>query len=68
MIDWADNIAADYHAAALRLATLTEGGVQHLLFASIELYPHEIVPPPPVVERAKDGTNTSLSFKRSKLH
>jgi hypothetical protein len=53
MIDWADNITADYHAAALRLVTLTEGGVQHLLFASIELYPHEIAPPPPAVERQR---------------
>jgi hypothetical protein len=53
MSDWADDLSQDYHAAALRLVTLTEGGVQHLLFASIELYPHEITAPPQTVERQR---------------
>jgi predicted DNA-binding transcriptional regulator len=42
MPDWAVDLSEDYHAAAVRLATVTEGRVQHLLFASIEMYPHEI--------------------------
>jgi hypothetical protein len=50
MTDWANELSEDYHAAAVRLVTLTENRVQHLLFASIELYPHEIRPPPPAVE------------------
>lgn len=53
MTDWADDLSEDYHAAALRLVTLTKGGVQHLLFASIEMYPHEIPPPPQSVERQR---------------
>jgi hypothetical protein len=50
MTDWANDLSEDYHAAAVRLVTLTENRVQHLLFASIELHPHEIPPPPPAVE------------------
>jgi hypothetical protein len=55
MIEWADDLSQDYHAAALRLATLTEGRIQHLLFASIELYPHEIPPPPQTVEPQRNN-------------
>jgi hypothetical protein len=50
MTDWARDLSEDYHAAAVRLVTLTENRVQHLLFASMELYPHEIPPPPPAIE------------------
>lgn len=50
MTDWANDLSEDYHAAAVRLVTLTENRVQHLLFASIELHPHEIPPPPPAIE------------------
>lgn len=53
MTEWADDLSEDYHAAVLRLATLTIGRVQHLLFASIELYPHEIPPPPENIEPQK---------------
>lgn len=53
MSDWANELSEDYHAATVRLATLTESGVQHLLFASIELYPHEIPPPPQGIESQK---------------
>ena len=53
MTDWADELSEDYHAAAVRLATLTEGGIQHLLFASIELYPREIPAPPQNIERQR---------------
>jgi hypothetical protein len=53
MTNWAVNLSEDYHAAAVRLAALTEGGVQHLLFASIEMYPHEIPPPPQIIERQR---------------
>ena len=53
MTDWADELSEDYHAAALRLATLTESGVQHLLFASIEMFPYEIPPPPNNIETQK---------------
>jgi hypothetical protein len=49
MTDWANDLSEDYHAAAVRLVTLTEDRVQHLLFASIELYPHEIPPPPSAI-------------------
>lgn len=62
MTDWADDLSEDYHAAALRLATLTEGGVQHLLFASIELYPHEIPLPPDNIETQKKN------FGDARLH
>jgi hypothetical protein len=41
MTEWADDLSEDYHVAALRLATLTIGRVQHLLFGSIELYSPE---------------------------
>jgi hypothetical protein len=53
MTDWADELLEDYHAAAVRLATLTEGGIQHLLFASVEMYPHEIPAPPQSIERQR---------------
>ena len=53
MTDWAYELSEDYHAAAVRLATLTEGGIQHLLFASVEMYPHEIPAPPHSIERQK---------------
>ena len=53
MTEWADDLSEDYHVAALRLATLTVGRVQHLLFASIELYPHEIPSPPEAIEWQK---------------
>jgi hypothetical protein len=53
MTDWADELSEDYHAAAVRLATLTEGGIQHLLFASVEMYPHEIPAPPQRIERQR---------------
>jgi hypothetical protein len=50
MTDWANDLSEDYHVAAVRLVTLTENRVQHLLFASIELYPNEIPPPPQNIE------------------
>jgi hypothetical protein len=53
MTDWAVDLSEDYSAAAVRLATLTQDRVQHLLFASIEMFPHEIPPPPKTVERQK---------------
>jgi hypothetical protein len=53
MNDWANDLSQDYHVAAVRLATFTEDGNQHLLFASVELYPYEIPPPPQPVERQR---------------
>jgi hypothetical protein len=53
MTTWPDDITQDYRAAAIRLTTLTAYGAQHLLFASIELYPHEIPLPPATVERQR---------------
>jgi hypothetical protein len=55
MTDWAAELSEDYHAAALRLATLTEAGVQHLLFASFEMYPREIPAPPQPIERQRQN-------------
>jgi hypothetical protein len=37
MNDWANDLSQDYHVAAVRLATITEDGNQHLLLASVEL-------------------------------
>jgi hypothetical protein len=53
MTDWTDDLSEDYHVAAVRLATLTIDHVQHLLFASIELYPYEIPRPPQTIEPQK---------------
>jgi hypothetical protein len=49
MADWTSDLSQDYHQAAVRLATVTESRVQHLLFASIELYPHEVPAPPQTI-------------------
>ena len=44
---WDQIIAGDYLSATIRLATLSHAAHNHLLFASVELLPAEIVPPPP---------------------
>jgi hypothetical protein len=61
MTDWINDLSQDYHAAALRLATLTKSGVQHLLFASIEMFPYEI--PLPLLPAARISPKaTGLNF------
>lgn len=45
---WPTLLAGDYSVGVIRLVTLVREGVNHLLFASIELLPTEMpVPPPP---------------------
>lgn len=45
---WPTLIAGDYSVGVIRLVTLSQARVNHLLFASVELLPAEMpVPPPP---------------------
>ena len=43
---WPEYLHTDYAAAAVRLTTVMQQREQHLLFACVELYPHEIPLPP----------------------
>jgi hypothetical protein len=43
---WPEYLYSDYIAAAVRLTTVMQQRQQHLLFACVELYPHEIPLPP----------------------
>jgi hypothetical protein len=45
-------IAADYHGALIRLATMRAAKRQHLIFGYVELFPRDI--PPPESFRARD--------------
>lgn len=43
---WRGLSRGDYHSAVIRLATLTQSRINHLVFASVELLPGEVRAPP----------------------
>lgn len=55
---WPTIVAGDYDFGVVRLATLVKAGTNHLLFASVELLPAEMSPPP------EDGTFQNFGSAR----
>lgn len=55
---WLQDASADYSGAAIRLATVVQNKVQRLLFACVELYPHEVSIPPKAAEQRHSGALT----------
>lgn len=56
---WPPTLLTDYNAAAVRLVTLTNAKIQHLLFAYVELYPREIPFPPKSAPRLRTNFRDS---------
>lgn len=55
---WVPDAQADYFGAVIRLATFLHERVQRVVFAWVELYPHEVEVPPGVQEEKRLGRFT----------
>lgn len=63
---WAGLVRGDYQLAVVRVATLIRQKENHLLWASVELLPVEIAPPPDAGDHMAIGTDR-LVFSRTVL-
>lgn len=67
LIVWPDYLYQDYAGAAVRLATVAEAGASYLLFACVELFPHEVPLPPALPPERRNVGASRLIFSLSPL-